>query len=66
MTALQLRRFGQSPRLREPQNVRVGFLQHAASNFREALVAPSSRRDPGTGMDTNERYVRGNSKPGEV
>ena len=66
MTALQPRRLGRCPRLREPQNVRVGFLQHAASNFSKAFVAPSSRRDPGTGVDTDERRIRGNSKPGEV
>src|SRR6266403_9295 len=66
MTALQLRRLGQSPRLREPQNVRVGFLQQSASNFSEALVAPSSRRDPGAGVDNDEKHIRGNAKPREV
>jgi len=45
--------------------VHVGFSQDAASNLGKALVAPASRRDPGTGVDSHEQRIRGNTKTGK-
>jgi len=49
-----------------PQNVAASFPPTRGEQFQQAFVAPSSRRDPGAGVDTDERHIRGNSKPSEV